>query len=75
MSVNRRRPPLGQVLIGTLNHSTCTVHFRYVTNKSDRVIAAINVILELCDLCDYFASLLLVAISVVIVSSRKKVPD
>ena len=21
---------------GALNHATCTVHFRYVTNKSDR---------------------------------------
>ena len=28
----------GEVLIGTLNHSTFTVHFHYVTNKSDRAI-------------------------------------
>ena len=27
-----------QVLIGTLSHVTCTVHFHYVTNKSDRAI-------------------------------------
>ena len=26
LSVTRRRPPLGEVLIGTLNHATCHVH-------------------------------------------------
>ena len=38
LSVTRRRPLLGQALIGTLNHATCTVQFHYVTNKSDRAI-------------------------------------
>ena len=52
-----------QVLIGTLNHSTWTVHLCYVRIKSDRAIAVVNVIIELCDLCDYFASLLLIALS------------
>ena len=36
--VTRGRPPLGQVLIGTLNHATCTVHFHFVANKSDCTI-------------------------------------
>ena len=71
-------------MIGTLNHSTCTVHFCYVTNKNIHAIAVVNVIFELCDLYDYFASLLLmekhktiklrkkvVANSVVIVSLRE----